>query len=78
MFNLDLVAVGRGAAANLVKALTEEAPFGAELPNPPPGAQSSKMPAGAPPVSDANIACIQTWIDDGCPEDRFLPFMRYG
>jgi hypothetical protein len=49
-FNLDLVVVGSGAAVHLVKALTEETPFGAELPNSPPGTQSSMMPAGAPPV----------------------------
>jgi photosystem II stability/assembly factor-like uncharacterized protein len=73
VFNLDLVAVGSGSAANLVKALKGEAPFGADLPNPPPGARFSRMPAGLPPVSDADIAFIQTWIDDGCPEDPFPP-----
>ena len=73
VFNLDLVVVGSGAAANLVKSLKGEAPFGADLPNPPPGARFSRMPAGALPVSDADIAFIQTWIDDGCPEDPFPP-----
>jgi hypothetical protein len=73
VFNMDLMAVGSGAAAHLVKALTGEAPFGAELPNPPPGAQSSKMSVGAPPASDTDIACIQTWIEDGCPADPLPP-----
>jgi hypothetical protein len=73
VFNLDLVVVGSGAAANLVEALKGEAPFGADLPNPSPGAQSSKMSAGAPPASDANIACIQAWIEDGCPADPLPP-----
>ena len=73
VFNLDLVVVGSGAAANLVKSLKGEAPFGADLPNPPPSARFSRMPAGALPVSDADIAFIQTWIDDGCPEDPFPP-----
>jgi hypothetical protein len=73
VFNRDLMVVGNGAASNLVKALKGEAPFVADLTDPPPGAQFSRMPAGLPPVSDANIAFIQTWIDDGCPEDPFTP-----
>jgi photosystem II stability/assembly factor-like uncharacterized protein len=73
IFNRDLVAVGNGSASNLVKALKGEAPFGADLPDPPPGAQFSRMPAGLPPVSEADLAFIQTWIDDGCPEDPFTP-----
>ena len=73
VFNLDLMVVGSGSAANVVKALKGEAPFGADLPNPPPDARFSRMPAGLPPVSDADIAFIQTWIDDGCPEDPFPP-----
>lgn len=27
-----------------------------------------RMPLGRPPMSNENIAFIQTWIDDGCPE----------
>jgi len=73
VFNRDLVVIGNGSVSNLVKALKGEAPFGADLPTPPPGAQFSRMPAGLPPVSDANIAFIQTWIDDGCSEDPFVP-----
>jgi photosystem II stability/assembly factor-like uncharacterized protein len=73
IFNRDLVVVGNGAASNLVKALKGEAPFGADLPDPPPGAQFSRMPAGLSPVSGADIVFIQTWIDDGCPEDPFTP-----
>ncbi|AWM36730.1 hypothetical protein GobsT_54240 [Gemmata obscuriglobus] len=68
---LDLVAVGDGAESNLVKALRGEAPFGADLPNPPPGARFSRMPAGLDPVPDPDIAFIQRWIDAGCPEDQF-------
>ena len=73
VFNRDLVIVGNGSASNLVKALKGESPFGVDLPNPPPGAQFSRMPAGLSPVSEADIAFIQTWIDDGCPEDPFPP-----
>jgi photosystem II stability/assembly factor-like uncharacterized protein len=30
------------------------------------------MPSGRPPVSPANIAFIEKWIDDGCPEDPLV------
>lgn len=69
VFGLDLVVVGQGAASNLVKALKGEAPFGADLPNPPTGAQFSRMPSGLPPVSEEHLAVIEQWIDDGCPDD---------
>ncbi len=69
---LDLVVLGDGANSNLVKALKGEAPFGADLPAPPPGALFSRMPAGMSPVSDSDIAFIQQWISDGCPEDEFV------
>ena len=67
---LDLVAVGNGAGSNLVKALKGESPFGADLPNPPQDATISRMPSGLQPVSPADIAFIEKWIDDGCPEDQ--------
>ena len=71
--NRQLLVVGDGTGSNLVKALKGEAPFGADLENPPPGATLSRMPAGFdPPVSPENIAFIQKWIDDGCPEDPFI------
>lgn len=73
LFNRDLVVIGNGSASDLVKALKGEAPFGVDLPNPPPGARFSRMPAGLPAVSEAELAFIQTWIDDGCPEDPFTP-----
>ncbi len=67
VFGLDVVTVGHGAESNLVKALRGEAPFGSDVPNPPAGAQFSRMPAGLPPVSDGDIAFIEQWVDDGCP-----------
>lgn len=67
---LDLVKLGDGAGSNLVKALKGEAPFGADLPVPPAGAEFSRMPAGYDPVSDTDIAFIQRWIDEGCLEDN--------
>lgn len=63
-----MVTLGDGAGSILVKALKGESPFGADLPSPPTGARFSRMPAGLPPIPDGEIAFIQKWIDDGCPE----------
>jgi photosystem II stability/assembly factor-like uncharacterized protein len=70
VFGLELVTVGNGAGSNLVKALKGESPFGADLPDPPPEASFNRMPSGRDPVAAADIAFIQQWIDDGCPEDE--------
>lgn len=70
---LDLVILGNGSSSNLVKALKGEAPFGNDLPNPLAGAQYPRMPAFSEPVPDIDIAFIQKWIDDNCPEDEFTP-----
>ena len=69
VFGRPLLVVGDGAASNLVRALTGEAPFGVDLEEPPEGAMFSRMPAGLPPVAPESIAFIQAWIDDGCSED---------
>jgi photosystem II stability/assembly factor-like uncharacterized protein len=69
---LDLLVLGNGAGSNLVKALKGESPFGQDLDNPPPDARFDRMPSGLPPVSDDNIAFIQKWIDDRCPEDALV------
>lgn len=73
VFRLAIVTVNDGAGSNLVKALRGEAPFGADLPVPPPVALYPRMPDGLPPVADTDIAFIQKWIDDGCPEDPYVP-----
>ena len=67
VLGLDLVTVGDGAGSNLVKALRGDAPFGADLADPPAGAQFSRMPAGRPPVPDSDVGFIEQWIDEGCP-----------
>jgi photosystem II stability/assembly factor-like uncharacterized protein len=72
VFGLPLIALGNGASSNLVKALKGEAPFGADLPNPPPDATFNRMPSGRAPVAAADIAFIQKWIDDGCPEGKVV------
>jgi hypothetical protein len=51
----------RGARSNLIKALKGEAPFD--------DTDFPRMPLGRPPVSPENIAFIQKWIDDGCPDE---------
>lgn len=67
VFGVELVAVGRGEASNLVRALKGEVPFD--------GSQFARMPSGRPPVPGDEIAFIERWIDDGCPEDE-LPSGR--
>jgi photosystem II stability/assembly factor-like uncharacterized protein len=69
---LDLLVLGNGAGSNLVKSLKGESPFGQDLDKPPPGAEFDRMPSGLPRVSNDDIAFIQQWIDDGCPEDAFV------
>jgi tyrosinase len=51
---------GRGAASGLIKGLKGQPPFD--------GSQFPKLPWGGTPVSLEDIAFIQKWIDDGCPE----------
>ena len=72
VIGLDLIAVGNGAGSNLVRALKGEPPFGADLPNPPQDATISRMPSGLEPVSPADIAFIEKWIDEGCLEDEVV------
>jgi L-Lysine epsilon oxidase N-terminal/L-lysine epsilon oxidase C-terminal domain len=67
VFGRPLVAVGDGAGSNLVKALKGEAPFGSDTGTA--GGAFRRMPGGRPPVSAAQIAEIQAWIDAGCPEE---------
>jgi hypothetical protein len=55
----------RGARSAMVKALKGESPFDDN--------GFGRMPLDRPPVADADIAFIQKWIDDGCPEDPFNP-----
>ena len=72
VMGLPLIQVGHGAESNLVKALKGEPPFGVDLGNAPPEAEMSRMPAGMPPVSAADIAFIQKWIDEGCPDGEMV------
>jgi hypothetical protein len=67
VIGVPLITVGDGAGSNLVRALKGETPFGADLGNP--DADFRRMPVGWPPVSPADIAFIEAWIDDGCPLD---------
>ncbi|MGH9720270.1 MAG: tyrosinase family protein [Bryobacteraceae bacterium] len=51
---------GRGAASGLIRGLKGQAPFD--------GSQFPRLPWGGKPVSLEDIAFIEQWIDDGCPE----------
>jgi photosystem II stability/assembly factor-like uncharacterized protein len=73
VFSYPIVTIGSSANSNLIKALKGLAPFGSDLPSPPPGAKFPRMPDGLPPMPDPDIAFISKWIDDGCLEDAFLP-----
>lgn len=71
VFGLDLMVVGNGAGSNLVLALKGTTPFGADI-----GVEDAafpRMPFGFDPISDPDIAFIETWITDGCPDDEFVP-----
>ena len=58
----------RGANSALIKALKGEPPFDDD--------GFGRMPLDGPYLADADIAFIQQWIDDGCPEDEFTPVAR--
>jgi tyrosinase len=56
---------GRGAASGLIQGLKGQPPFD--------GSQFPRLPWGGSAVSYDNIAFIQQWIDDGCPENDGAP-----
>ena len=58
--------------SNLVLALRGLAPFGSDMTPQPPGAIFVRMPARRPPVAEQDIAFIERWIDDGCPDDEVV------
>ena len=70
--NRQLLIVGDGAGSNLVKALKGEAPFGADLEEPPPGATLSRMPAGFDPVPRSTSPSFSSGLMMP-PRDLFMP-----
>jgi hypothetical protein len=70
IYGLQLVAVGDGAHSNLVLALRGQAPFGSDIGTP--NAKMPRMPQGFPAVAAPDIAFIEKWITDGCPDDEVL------
>ena len=68
VFGLQLISVGDGSGSILVKALKGEIPFGADTGQA--EATFNRMPSGLPQVSLEDIAFVEKWIDDGCPEDE--------
>jgi len=67
VFGYTLVTPGNGANSNLIKALTGQAPFGQDMGTS--GGFMRRMPAGLPAARAEDIDFIQTWINDGCPEE---------
>jgi hypothetical protein len=67
VFGRQLLIVGNGRDSNLIHALRGQLPFGSDTGTA--GAIFRRMPAGRPPVADADIAVVEQWINDGCPDD---------
>ena len=71
VFGRPLLKLGDGPNSNLIRALRGQPPFGRDAGNP--SALYPRMPVGFPPVAAAEIAFIEKWITDGCPEDPVAP-----
>jgi len=63
-----LVELGNGPGSNLVLALRGQTPFGDDVGTP--GASYPRMPARRPAIPEEQIAFIEKWITDGCPDDE--------
>src|ERR1700730_623455 len=59
----QLVTLGDGAHSSLVLWLKGEAPFGADLDDPPDGAVNARMPAYLDPAPAESISDIEQWIN---------------
>lgn len=71
----QLVTLGNGAGSTIVQALRGQGEFGLDTGNE--DAIFPRMPAHKPAVPDADIAFIEQWINDNCPEDE-LPGAQIG
>ena len=67
-----LLIPGNSKQSNLILALRGLAPFGRDMTPRPPGAIFPRMPARLDPVAEDDIAFIERWIDDGCPDDEIV------
>jgi hypothetical protein len=66
MVGVDVIAApgpNRGARSGLILSLKGEPPFGDPIHGLP------QMPPHRPPVATTDIAFIEKWIDDGCPDE---------
>jgi len=70
IFGQQLIVRGNAGNSAIIKALRGRAPFGADVTPRPDGAIFRRMPAGRAPVGEDSIAFIETWINDGCPDDE--------
>lgn len=69
VFGLPVLVVGDPERSNLVRALRGLPPFGLDVTPRPAGARMRRMPAGLPPAAESDIAIIEGWIRQGCPEE---------
>lgn len=60
IYGIKVIEEKNGANSGLIKALKGEPPFGE--------GGMPRMPMNRPSVSDEDIAFIENWIDEGCPE----------
>jgi hypothetical protein len=66
-FVVDIIAApgpNRGARSGLILAIKGEAPFGTGI-----GGGIPRMPLFRSPVAPDDIAFIEKWIDDDCPDE---------
>lgn len=68
VFGRVLLVPGQPANSNILKALRGLPPFGSDVGAA--GAIFRRMPAGRAAVAAEDIALIETWIADGCPDDQ--------
>ena len=60
IYGINVIEENDGSNSGLVKALKGEPPFGE--------GGMPRMPMNLPPVSNENVAFIENWINEGCPE----------
>ncbi len=59
-----ILVLGEGAQSNLILSLKGQPPFGSG-----PDVKFPRMPVGFDPMPDDSIRAIETWIDEGCPDE---------
>ena len=71
VFGMPLLKLGKPEDSNIIKAVRAIAPFGSDVGTP--NALYRRMPAGKQPLKEEDIAFIEQWISDNCPDDEWTP-----